>query len=465
MMFAAALATVAIVAQDATALRAAPSDGAAQQAQLWQGDVLEVRGARLDHLQVWDHRRERAGYVRATQVRRVELNEAEAPQLLAVTRFLRDQPGAEALGIAYVAAYLKAAPAQAIGAEPFDALGTMAERLARRASSRQAGTAVAAHLEVVAQYGVRFNSFERDGALQLCYDGEAFRRVAATAAASTEQRARAVLALTRADCMDPNLRPHERQAAEQARAAALDGIDTTTATLPETLKSRLRLRRAGVWSTLAFDRMRAGQLAQTAAQRAIDELAAVDKEQLADDDQADYSEAALRVGASRWAAEVPLPPAGRLQLQTEAGEPGQTCVLLRESAATVARRCTYGTVWLASARAAADGKSLALAVQPLAAWRELWVFRLQAEGWCIDVLPPAASEPGLGYIEFAGFVPGGSKMLVAREARVEGRFKRSFEVLSLDTLAVDKQASTPALLVLFGKWQDPAWKRGTVSLR
>ena len=40
-----------------------------------------------------------------------------------------------------------------------------------------------------------------------------------------------------------------------------------------------------------------------------------------------------------------------------------------------------------------------------------------------------------------------------------------FEVLSLDTLAVDKQASTPSLLAAFGKWQDAAWKRQTVSLR
>ena len=64
-----ALTTLAIVAQDATTLRAAPSASAATQAQLWQGELLEVRGSRLDYLQVYDHRRERAGYVRASQVR------------------------------------------------------------------------------------------------------------------------------------------------------------------------------------------------------------------------------------------------------------------------------------------------------------------------------------------------------------------------------------------------------------
>jgi hypothetical protein len=464
----AAAASFAIVTQDNTALRAAPSDNAAQQAQLAPGDLLEVRGQKLDHLQVYDHRRERAGYVRATQVRTTGLQPAEAPQLLAVTRFLRDTPGAESLGIAYVAAYLKAAPAAAIDAEPFDALGTMAERLARRASQRQAGPAVAAQLDGVAAYGVRFTSYEHDGALQLCYDGEAFRRVLAFAAASAEQRARAALAVTRADCIDPALPPTERQQTERWRAEVLDRVDTTS--LRETLKNRLRLRRAGVWSTIAFDRTRAGEStgAAQAAQRALDELAAIDKTELADDDQADYSEAAVRVGASRWAAEAPLPVPGRLTVQASPGEPGQTCVSLNDGQAALARRCTYGAVWLASARAQADGSALALAVQPLAGWRELWVFRRQAGaagGWTVDVLPPAASEPGLGYVEFAGFVPGGQKMLLAREARVEGRFKRSFEVVSLDTLNVEKQASTPSLLVLFGKWQDAAWKRLTVSLR
>ena len=61
--------TMAVVVQDQSALRAAPRDSAAQQAVLWQGDVLEVRGERIDHLQVWDHRRERAGFVKASQVR------------------------------------------------------------------------------------------------------------------------------------------------------------------------------------------------------------------------------------------------------------------------------------------------------------------------------------------------------------------------------------------------------------
>ncbi|MEJ7806772.1 MAG: hypothetical protein WKG03_12740, partial [Telluria sp.] len=153
-MVAAAIASMAIVTQDQASLRAAPKDSAQQQAVLWQGDSLEIRGEKMDYLQVYDHRRERAGYIRASQVRKVSLAPAEAGELLAVVRFLKDTPGAEALGIAYTAAFLKAAPANAIGPEAFDALGGMAERLARRASARQGKTdvALAAHMEVVKNY-------------------------------------------------------------------------------------------------------------------------------------------------------------------------------------------------------------------------------------------------------------------------------------------------------------------------
>jgi hypothetical protein len=113
----------------------------------------------------------------------------------------------------------------------------------------------------------------------------------------------------------------------------------------------------------------------------------------------------------------------------------------------------------------------------MAAWRELWVFHKvgsgagkvaaagAANGWTIDVLPPAAVDPDIGYAEFAGWVPGAAKMLVAREARVDGRFKRSFEVLNLDTLAVESGADKPGSLSLFYRWQDPSWKRQTLSLR
>ena len=72
----------AIVVQDQSSLRAAPRDSAQQQTVLWQGEVLEVRGERMDYLQVWDHKRERGGFIRASEVRRVLLTEADAPRAI-----------------------------------------------------------------------------------------------------------------------------------------------------------------------------------------------------------------------------------------------------------------------------------------------------------------------------------------------------------------------------------------------
>ena len=467
---AAALTMLAVVAQDATTLRAAPTATAASHAQLWQGDLLEVRGTRLDHLQVYDHRRERAGYVKASQIRLLGTAEADAPQLLSVLRFLRDAPGAESLGIAYAAAYLKAVPAARLDAEPFDALGTMAERLARRAATQPASPATSAHLEVAASYGVKFISYAHDGRVQLCYDGEVFRRVAAMAAAqaSAEQRARAALALTRHDCVDPSLRPTQRLALDQWRAELLDRLEPPALQqLDEPTRNRLRLRRAGVWSAIAFGQSRLQQVPQAAAQRAIDELAAVNKSELGDDEQREHTEAAIRVGAVRWAALPVMPTTAGLRVQLKTGEPGQTCVQLTSPAGqALHERCTYANVWAASAQASPDGRSLALAVQPLEGWTELWVWRQGADGWTLDTLPPVAAAPGLGYVEFAGWTPGPNRrLLLAREALAEGRVTRRFEVLSLDTLGTERFASTPQLLAAFGPWADAGWKRGTVSLR
>ena len=475
--------TLAIVVRDKTVLRAAPHATAQQQALLWQGDVVEVRGERIDHLQVWDHARERGGFVDASRVRRTSLAADETPELLALVRFVRDTPGSESLGIGFAAAALKAAPADAqrgsVGAELFDAIGTMADRLAQRASNGAAAgatpgraeTALAAHLEAVARHGVAFTSFERDGVMRICYEGDAFRRVLANAASDATQRARAALGLTRPECVDPALPANERQRIDVWRADVLDRVDT--AKLSPLWKGRVAMRRASTWSAIAFQRARRGeaQQADEAATRAIAELGDVSRGELADDDVAAWHDAAVRVGASRWAAlRTPQSTPRNVRVVTSPGEPGQTCVFLvaahdRDGDAPLAKRCTWGVVWTASAVVSREGNAVALAVQPLEAWRELWLFTKRGKDWTVQVLPPSAVSPGVGYAEFAGWVPGGRHVLVARESRGAKGLKRNFEVVRLDTLGTERQAGDPQVLGAFVRWQDPGWKRETVSLR
>ncbi|MDE2600534.1 MAG: hypothetical protein KGL40_13015 [Rhodocyclaceae bacterium] len=482
---AAAAVGTAIVIQDQAPLRAAPRDSAQQQATLWQGDAVEIRGERMDYLQVWDYRRERGGYVRASQLRRIGGAPEDADALMGVVRYLRETAGSEALGIAYAAAWLQAAPASMIkspsGAEAFDALGNFADRLARRASgnaqmSKAAEATLAAHLEVAARYGIKFSSFERDGRMQICYDGDALRRVLSMPA-SPEQQARAVIALTRPACINPDLKASEALALDEWRADVLSRVEIIG--LSAYLKNRVQMRRASVWSGLAFQYARRdindggadSRAAMAAAQRAIAEFAGVVKADLPDDDQSLYNDVAMRVSASRWAAESAKPASAANQpaVQAVAGEPGQTCLLLvdakHDAKNPLARRCTYGIVWLASATRNREGNALAVAVQTMSGWRELWVAKRGGDGWTFDVLPPAAVNPDVGYVEFAGWVPGGKQILVARESRGDGKYKRSFEVLSLDSLTTQKQASDPALLAAFRSWQDPSWKRQSLSLR
>jgi hypothetical protein len=461
------MAMLAIVVQDHAALRAAPRASAGELTRLWQGDVLEVRGEYAGYLKVYDYRRERGGYLRGDAARPVELSVAAATELLAVLRFLRESPGSEALGISYAAAYLKAAPARAITAEPFDAIAQMAERLADQASgSTDHAADVAPHLEVVEQFGVRMRSLERNGRIRVCYDGELFHRVLTIPDTPAEQRARAVLGLTRPDCIDPDLGPVARASVDTVRAQLLEQVKDSD--LNAMMRSRLHARRAGVWASLAYVQERRGEPAAAAAERALAELLAVHPDDLGDDRRPEYVDAVLRVSAVRWAGATPTPQSGALTLSAAPGDPGQTCIVLedaRRPRAAIVRRCTYGLVRMASIRIIPQGPALLLAVQPLESWRELWVFHEKAGTWTIDVLSPGLENPEEGYVEFAGYAPGTRRLLIAREVKDHGRFRRSFEELRLDDLALVRQASSPELLRDFGRWQDLAWRRDTLALR
>jgi hypothetical protein len=452
-------ADLAIVLQDQVALRPAPRNGARPNTVLWQGETVEVRGERLEYLQIYDYRRERGGYVRASQVRRLAVRPSEAPELLAVLRYLRDVPGNEALGIGFAAAYIEAAPAEVVngpaGIEALDALGTLAERLARRASSgasqKAAQATLSAHLDVAARHGVQFTSHERDGRMRLCYDGMAFRRVLAINS-TPDQRARAALALTRGDCTNKYDAWH---------AEVLDKVDESR--LSPIPKNRLLMRRAAVWSSLAYQRARQGTDPASAALRALNSLAGVHRPDLTEADLALYTDAALRVSASRWAA---VPTQHTPHIVATAEETGETCVTLTDAKKKpLANRCTYGLVWTASATMNREATALALAVQHSEAWRELWVFHKGKAGWTVRVLPPASVTPNVGYSEFAGWVPGGRRMLVAREAISDGKQIRTFELLRLDTLAPVNHAAQPGSLAAFRRWQDPSWKAQTLSMR
>ena len=459
-------AALAIVVQDRTPLRAAPSVRATELTTLWQGEVLEVRDERAGYLKVYNYRRERGGYVKTEAVRAISLDESEAPALLAVLRFLRDSAGSEALGISYGAAYLKAAPAGALTAEPLDAIARMAERLADAASGNGVRHRdIAAHLEVVAQFGVQMHSFDRNGHMQVCYDGELYRQVLSLPHASSEERARAALGLTRPDCIDPGLGILQRVLLDEERHELLDRIEERS--LSAMMRSRLHARRAAVWAAVAYELARRGQSPAAAARRAVAELVAVHPQDLGEEHRAEYLDALVRVGAIRWAAAAPGPKAGSLMLTTEPGKPGQTCLALAEvqrPTSPLLSRCTYGLVWTASAQPVAHGRALVLAVQPLESWRELWVFHESVGGWTVDVLSPGADDPEEGYVEFAGFAPGSQRLLIVREVKDRGRFRRRFEELRLEDLIPVRQASSPELLADFGRWQDPAWRRDTLAL-
>ncbi|MBV9695885.1 MAG: hypothetical protein JO005_03050 [Gammaproteobacteria bacterium] len=258
----------------------------------------------------------------------------------------------------------------------------------------------------------------------------------------------------------------ERAAQDALRNERLAQLDTRA--LTPMMQSRVHARRAGALAAAAFAAAREGRSGAEYAARARTELLAVHSADLGDVHRGEYLDALLRVGAVRWAAVTAAAPPETLGFATEPGEPGQTCLTLRDrrtAGPALARRCTYGVVWTASARSMLHGHAWVLAVQPLERWCELWVFRETFAGWTVDVLPPSTEEAEAGYVEFAGFVPRTQLLLVVRETSERGHYRRRFEELRLEDLVTARQASSPELLADFGRWQDPDWRRDSLALR
>ncbi|HLO93233.1 MAG TPA: hypothetical protein VK195_02860, partial [Burkholderiaceae bacterium] len=200
--------------------------------------------------------------------------------------------------------------------------------------------------------------------------------------------------------------------------------------------------------------------------------------ELADEDQPQANDAAMQANAVRWQAL----PAGSatmswsrgkdtLQLRLVPGAEGDQCLVLQSAQAAPAkeallRHCSFGLIQTASFSVNREGSAATLAVQPTESWRELWLLRLTPQGWRLDVLPPVAANPGLGYAEFAGWVPGGQQLLMVREARAEGRYTpRSFELMDLQTLQVLRRSGEAQQLGPFQRWADAGWKTASLSLR
>jgi hypothetical protein len=472
---------VALVAEDPAVLRNAPRDNAPAQVTLWRGDWLEVRGEAAGFLKVYDHRHERPGYIRPSQVREYRIDPETASELASVVRFLRDSSGYESLGIGTAALALRASPAGADTSELLASIGSMAERLARRASARRADSkdaTLAAHVAVAESYGVKFeviDPIETGGRGRICYDGEAWTAVLAAPAAAPAERARAALFLSVDPCRDPAQPPAEARLWNDRRLRALESIDFAAAgALPAALGGRVRLRNAEALAWRAFDEARQGhaEAAARAEAAAVRELAICDRGVLAPEDLDLYDETAVRVAASRWATEVP--PKGTTARKTAVSfvprQPGETCVRVSDGGGDKARllgeRCTFGVVWPSALRWAPSGDVATLAVQPLPAWTELWVLRRGADGsWAFETLTPATADPDVGYVEAAGFSPDGSRLLLVREARASGHLARRFQVLDAGTLAVQKWASSAGKLLAFKRWSAPSWRAGTLALR
>lgn len=469
-----AVLTAAIVLEDQVFLRVAPEEDAPHPVLLYRGDWLEVRGEVRGYLQVYDHRHERSGYVAASRVRSHVLQPQESARLRGALELLEHLPEQESLGIGYAALYSRAAPPEGLDAAFLRALGVLSDRLARRASARRRpGDQLPEHLAVAASYGVEITTVDVEGASVACYDGEAFRRLLALGGTEPD-RAIAALALT-----DPRCRPRAAPAKELELARwdteVLGAVEVTRVPSPD--RERLHLRRAHAWARLSHElarRAQSGVASGTgpsagvsdpaeAAERAVSELARVDREALGARDTARYEEVAVWVSTVRFAGlGFPGSAAGKARLERR--PTGETCVVLGGDEVPPVERCTYGVIWEGSLRTSPRGDLRIVAAAPIRGWVELWLFSWTGTEWTSQTLVPGAVEPELGYVEHAGWTPDGG-LLVVKEVKRGGAIEREFQLLQAAGAVVEKTARTASGLAAFRRHASPEWRRGTLALR
>lgn len=444
-------ARTALVIPEQLGLRAAPRDGAPVLTPLIRGEALEVRGQQGDWLQVWDHGRERGGYVRSGALLALERDPAA---LLVQLRLARQQIGAEGLGLGLAAALIERAEVDwlrgAQGAELLEHLILLQERLAARANAGHSGALLQA--QVAARYGHPLRQLARaDGSQWLCPASEPASLLRGLPGANAAQQARAALQLSASgDCAVGSL---------DERLARLQDIELKD--LPPPLRKALLLRRAGLQASLAYARRADEAAARASAQAALADWLRLNPAEFDEDDQALLREASIRLAPARWLVQDAASlKRGKLELQRVAGAPGQSCLQIAQKT-----HCSHGQPLWASLRATPDGQALLLAVQTLEAWTELW--RLGADG-SLQVLPPAAALPGasaIGVAEWAGADRG--QLLVAREAVLDGKALRRFEILPVDSLhaAPLRWAGEPMLLAAFQRGAAAEWKAASPLAR
>ena len=219
-------ATLAIVLPDHAALRAAPQSKRRRarrpsgKAMCWRSAASAPAICRSTTIGA-----SAADTCDARPRRLVSLGETAAPELLAVLRFLRDEPGIARRSASATAppicrpyrtgAHGRAARCHRCNGRATGRSGLGGQWPAQRPRRPAGGDRAVRrpHAQLRARWPER-----------LCYDGELYPPRPHTARATAEERAHAALGLTRADCIDPRLGPMPRASLDEQRKAILDVI-------------------------------------------------------------------------------------------------------------------------------------------------------------------------------------------------------------------------------------------------